>query len=195
MEGRYNPVKKLGRILLFALIFSVFCVVSAFCAEDAQSFSVNILVNGDEYAEVQIGASVDENVYTFQVNELLDALGLELTYNEETRVAAISAVPDTLGAVLFSELEVGSASGEPSEEPSGEPSAEPGGEASGEPSEEPAAEASGEPSPEPAAQPDGGVSEESAAEASGEPAEIAEAPESYAGLAFVRHWKRVLAAK
>ena len=115
---KVHPVKKLGKILLFALIFGVFCMASAFCAEDVQTFSVNIVVNGDEYAEAEIGASVDGNVYTFQVNELLEALGLNLTYDEETDVATISAEPDTLAAVLFSELE-------PSDEPSDEPSEEP----------------------------------------------------------------------
>jgi len=181
-------VKKLGKILLFALIFGVFGMVSAFCAEDVQTFSVNIVVNGDEYAEAEIGASVDGNVYTFQVNELLEALGLNLTYDEETDIATLSAEPDTLAAVLFSELE-------PSEEPSGEPSGEPSVEPAADPSGEPAGEPTEESMPESEAEPADAPADEASAEPSGEMlTEAAEAPasDSLAGIAFVRHWKRVL---
>lgn len=138
-------MKKLAAILFSVLIFTVLFAVSAAAAEEADSFDVTIVVNGDEYADVKIGASVDANVYTFQVNELLDALGLEITYDEASDVAVISARPESLAEVLLSEIDsLDTASGEPSAEPSGEPSDEPSGEPSEEPSGEPAGEPSGE---------------------------------------------------
>lgn len=147
MEGRYTLVKKLAAILFSVLIFTVLFAVSAAAAGEADSFDVTIVVNGDEYADVKIGASVDENVYTFQVNELLDALGLEITYDEDTDVAVISARPESLAEVLLSEIDsLESPSGEPSGEPSEEPVAEASDEPSGEPSEEPSGEPAGEPS-------------------------------------------------
>jgi len=208
-------VKKFGKILLFSLIFSVFCIVSAFCAEDAQTFFVNIVVNGDEYAEVKIGASVDGNVYTFQVNELLGALGLNLTYDETTDIAAVSAKEGTLAEVLFSEMS-GETSGDASNEHSGEivtdASGEPSGEivtdASGEPSGEIVTDASDEPSGEivtgasgePSGEPAEGAAVEPTDELSGDAAEetvvSAPAPDSepMSDIDFMRYWKRTFSA-
>lgn len=147
-------MRRLGNLLLATLAISLFFAVSAFAAEDTAetraSFDVDIVVNGDEYATVAVGASVDGNVYTFEIGELLDALGLELTYSEESDTAVFAARDDSLAAALFCELHP---SAEPSAEPSGEPSAEPSAEPSGEPSSEPSGEPSSEPSGEPSAEP------------------------------------------
>lgn len=172
-------LKKLNKILFLILLMVLTLSVSAFAsgepsgepsaepaaasgepsaepaAEEVElsSFDVTINVNGDEYVTVAIGASVEGNTYTFQIAELLEALGINLVYDEQTDVATMTAEPNSLMAVFMMQLEAESGA---SDEPvaSGEPSAEPGTSdepaASGEPSGEPAAAASGEPSGEPA---------------------------------------------
>lgn len=173
------PVRKFGKILLISFVICLFFAVSAFAAEDtaeaAATFDVNIVVNGDEYVTVPVGASVEGNVYTFEIGELLDAIGLKLTYSEESGVAVLAAEHDTLAAVLFCELEP---SGEPSDEASAEPSGEPSDEASAEPSGEPSDEASAEPSDEALAEPSGEPSDEASSEPSGEPLDEASAEPS-----------------
>lgn len=155
-------LKKLNKVLLFALLIAAALTVSAFAsgepsgeplaaasaepsgepsAEPAKAelpgFEVTLKVNGDEYATVTVGASVEGNIYTFQITELLEALGMNLTYDEETDVATMTAEPDSLMAVFMAQLEAESTTGA-SDEPaaSGEPSGEPA--AFGEPSGEPA---------------------------------------------------------
>ena len=94
------------------------------------SFDVTIRVNGSDYAVAPVSASVNGNTYTFQIGELLAAFGLELTYDEETDVASLTAdITSLLGALMVQEVaEEQPASGEPvaSEEPApmDEPAAE-----------------------------------------------------------------------
>ena len=138
VEGRYTPVKKIGIILLITLLFGVLFAVSAFASEDVGTFTVTVIVNGCEYCNAEIGASVDENVYTFRIGELLDALGLEMTYDDESDTITLSAREDTLADVLFSELEPADNDSEaPSGEPEGAASAASAAAPSGEPSDEP----------------------------------------------------------
>ena len=156
------------RILVAVFAISLFCAVSAFAADDAAdaaaSFDVNIIVNGNEYGAAEVTASVEGNVYTFELRELFDLLGVDVSYDEDTDTAVLSARPDSLAAVLFTTLE---ASGEPT----GEASDEPSGEMSGEPSGEPSGEASEEPSGEPVGEPSGEITEELSDEPSGEASE------------------------
>ena len=86
------------------------------------SFDVTIRVNGSDYAVAPVSASVNGNTYTFQIGELLAAFGVELTYDEETNVASLSAdVTSLLSALIAQQTAVSEqpASSEPaaSEEP------------------------------------------------------------------------------
>ena len=172
--GGIAMLKRLNTILFLILLMALALSVSAFAsgepsgepsaepieeasgepstepAEEAElpGFDVTIKVNGDEYTTVTIGASVEGNTYTFQIAALLEALGANLVYDEQTDVATITAEPNSLMCVFMAQLEAdktSAASGGPgaSDEPaaSGEPSGEIGA------SEEPAAllEPSGEP--------------------------------------------------
>lgn len=104
------------------------------------SFDVNIMVNGVEVKTAAVEVEAEGGVYRFRIAELLDTLGISLSYDEESGIATITA----------QEEPVETASGEPSREPAAEePSAEP---ALDEPSAEPEEEASGEPSADPAEQ-------------------------------------------
>ena len=178
--GGIAMLKRLNTILFLILLMALALSVSAFAsgepsgepsaepieeasgepsaepAEEAElpGFDVTIKVNGDEYTTVTIGASVEGNVYTFQIAQLLEVLGANLVYDEQTDVATLTAEPNSLMSVFLAQLEAdkeSAASGEPgaSDEPaaSGEPSGEPGA------SDEPAAiiEPSGEPAMEAAA--------------------------------------------
>lgn len=179
-------MKRFGRILLISLIFSIFCAVSAFAAENADTFDVRLIVNGDEYAEAEIGAAVEGNVYTFKVDELLNVLGLDMVYDEQTDIMTLSARENTLAEVLFSELTASdSPSGEPSGEPSDEPYGDPSDEPSGEPSDEPVSASSDEPSAE--------AGEEALEILSYSPQDAAEA--SLSGPAFYRLWRESIAVR
>lgn len=69
------------------------------------SFDVTIRVNGTDYAVAPVTAAVEGNTYTFQIGELLAAFGLELSYDEETDVASITAdVTSILGMLMLQEL-------------------------------------------------------------------------------------------
>ena len=178
-------MRKLGRILLLALILVMCMTVCAYADAEASGepsaepasasgemsssasgepseeiadvpdgIDVTVMVNGAEFTTVEVGVSREGNVYSFEIAGLLDALGLELTYDEESDVATLSAVSDDLYTALTDDTAVSStdtASGEPSSEPAA--SAEPG--ASSEPT------ASAEPAP-------ADAEEEKAAVASGE---------------------------
>lgn len=69
------------------------------------SFDVTIRVNGTDYAVAPVTAAVEGNTYTFQIGELLAAFGLELSYDEETDVASITAdVTSILGMLMLQEM-------------------------------------------------------------------------------------------
>ena len=58
-----------------------------------------------DYAVAPVTAAVEGNTYTFQIGELLAAFGLELSYDEETDVASITAdVTSILGMLMLQEL-------------------------------------------------------------------------------------------
>ena len=173
VEGRYTPVKRIGIILLITLIFGVLLAASAFASEDADTFTVTVVVNGCEYCDAEIGASVDENVYTFQIGELLDALGLEMTFDDASDTITLSAREDTLAEVLFSELEPAQ---DENEAPSGEPA-----EAVSDPS---VITPSDEPSDEPVFEPS--VQGETPAERAYTPAELSDLPKTE----IYRYWRQ-----
>ena len=97
-----NKILKLLSLLLAACML---LAATAFAAEGdaADSFDVSIVVNGNEYANVAIGTSVEDNVYTFEITDFLNTVGLELHYDEASCVAVLSAVPGSISAVLLSE--------------------------------------------------------------------------------------------
>lgn len=66
----------------------------------ANQFDVSFLVNGEEYETACVEYTVEENVYTFRLGELLDVLGLELSYDEESRVVSVSGRGDGLTQFL-----------------------------------------------------------------------------------------------
>ncbi len=65
------------------------------------SFDVTVRINGTDYAVVPVTALVDGNTYMFQIGELLAAFDLELSYNEETDVASITADVTSFFGVLI----------------------------------------------------------------------------------------------
>jgi cell division septation protein DedD len=68
---------------------------------EASSFDVTFRVNGEEYQTAAVGVALDGNTYTFQISDLLEALGLSLEYDEEADVAYLSAKTDGLLAALL----------------------------------------------------------------------------------------------
>jgi hypothetical protein len=70
-------------------------------ALEEQSFDVTFRINGVEYQTASVGVAVQEDTYTFQISALLDILGLELTYDEQSDVAYLSAQSDGLLAALM----------------------------------------------------------------------------------------------
>ncbi len=102
-------MKRFVRFLCAILAISLLCAVPSFASgnapEDPSVFDVNIIVNGSEYATAPVSASVDVNVYTFDIEELLDAFGFELDYDEETNTASLSAQDGTIASVLFYEMQ------------------------------------------------------------------------------------------
>jgi hypothetical protein len=69
--------------------------------DEAASFDVTFRVNGEEYQTAAVGVSMNGNTYTFQISDLLEALGLSLEYDEEADVAYLSAKTDGLLAALL----------------------------------------------------------------------------------------------
>lgn len=63
-------------------------------------FDVSFLVNGEEYKTASVEYTAEENVYTFRLGELLDVLGVELSYDEESRVISVSGRGDGLAQFL-----------------------------------------------------------------------------------------------
>lgn len=112
-------MKKVWNIFFMILLMSLLLSVSAFASGEPSGepsaepsgepsgglaegpmdagFDVTIRVNGEEYKKVEVGVSVDENVYSFAIGDLLDALGVTLTYDEDTDTASITA---DVGSVL-----------------------------------------------------------------------------------------------
>ena len=86
-------------------------------AGETDSFDVTVRVNGEDYAVAQIAASVEENVYTFQIGEILDAFGITLTYDEETNIAILTADMESLLAVVMAQAVAEQAAPAASEEP------------------------------------------------------------------------------
>lgn len=71
----------------------------------AGSFEVSFLVNGAELDVVSVPYTVEGNTYTFALAELMDFLGLKLSYDEDTRtVTAAPAAGGLLSAVLEQSL-------------------------------------------------------------------------------------------
>lgn len=145
-------MKKTMKIFVFALVFCLALCVGALAAsgepsaepavEEAVSsgFEVNICVNGAEVKTATIGVESEGNTYKFQIGELLDVLGIRVSYDEETGIATVTAAEDSAFAAILGEAEEAPVD-EPSAEPSGEPSAEPAAEeAAAEPVTEEAAE-------------------------------------------------------
>ncbi len=160
-------MKKLSKSFLMVFVFCLLLCVSALAASGEPSgepsaepaaevlsggFEVSINVNGEEVKTAYVGMENDGDVYTFQIGELLDVLGVTLSYDEQTGIATITAAEDSPVAELLNVQTAADA-------PSGEPSAEPAQESSGEPAQAPAVQeagaeaASGEPSAEPSAEP------------------------------------------
>lgn len=109
-------MKKMIRVLCILQAVVLLFAVPAFATEDGAaepaSFDVNIFVNGDEYATASIGAEVEENVYSFNILALLDVFGFDMTYDEQTDTASVTARDGTVAAVLFSDFEGYSSDGE-----------------------------------------------------------------------------------
>lgn len=63
-------------------------------------FDVSFLVNGEECETADVEYTVEENVYTFRLSELMDALGIEISYDEETRVVTITPTEGGLMQLL-----------------------------------------------------------------------------------------------
>lgn len=108
-------MKKLGKIALLALMLCLVLGIGAFAsgepsaepsAEPAASgepivgseirdalsanrFDVSFLVNGEACETAAVEYTAEENVYTFRLSELLDALGIEISYDEQTRVFTV----------------------------------------------------------------------------------------------------------
>ena len=161
-------MKKLSKIFMLAFMFCLVLSIGVLAAsgepsgepsaepvsaveEAAEStgFEVSICVNGEEVKTATIGVESDGNTYKFQIAELLDVLGIRVSYDEETGIATVTAAGDSAFAAILGEAEaeaapVADASGEPSGEPSAEPSVEPAVEEV--PAEEPA-EAAAEEAP------------------------------------------------
>ncbi len=150
-------LKKSGKVLFLVMLMGMILAVSAFAsgepgasgepaaeasdepaaADELASFDVTINVNGIEFTTVQVGIAVDGNTYTFQIAELLEAVGMNLSYDEQADTALITAEPGSLTEVFLKELETADGTDKASDEmgASDEPivgaSEEPG--ASGEP--------------------------------------------------------------
>lgn len=58
-------------------------------ALSANRFDVSFLVNGEECETAAVEYTAEENVYTFRLSELLDTLGIEISYDEQTRVFTV----------------------------------------------------------------------------------------------------------
>jgi len=141
-------MKKLSKIFMLAFMFCLVLSIGVMAAsgepsgepsaepapaaeEAAEStgFEVSICVNGEEVKTATIGVESDGNTYKFQIAELLDVLGICVTYDEETGIATVTAAGDSAFAAILGDVEeetapVAEASGEPSGEPSAEPLAE-----------------------------------------------------------------------
>lgn len=168
-------MRKAGKLFLLLFALCVLLTVSAFAsgepsaepsgepapvpaeeqaAPELTEFDVTFLVNGEEYRSASVGIAVDGNEYTFQISGLLQLLGVELTYDEETDVASLAPVEGGFMAALLAQAAKGepAASEEPyaSEEPAG-PEEAASGEigASREPEAPAEPAASGEPGAEP----------------------------------------------
>ena len=59
-------------------------------AENA-GFDMTIRVNGNEFETVHIGVEKNGNTFVFQLGDFLDALGITLSYDEETGIATVTA--------------------------------------------------------------------------------------------------------
>lgn len=69
------------------------------------SFEVSFFVNGAELDLVSVPYTVEGNTYTFELAELMDLLGLNLSYDEDSRtVTAAPAVRGLLADVLEQSL-------------------------------------------------------------------------------------------
>ena len=90
-------MKKLLAMLPAILVICLFFAVSASAASDeapaAVSFDVNIIVNGGEYAVVHVSAEAEGNEYSFDLSELLGALGVSMAYDEADRTVTVTAAP------------------------------------------------------------------------------------------------------
>lgn len=110
-------MKKFGKIALLALMLCLILGISAFASSEPSGepsgepsaepvsepivgseirdklsvnrFDVSFLVNGEECETADVEYTVEENVYTFRLSELMDALGIEISYDEESRVVTI----------------------------------------------------------------------------------------------------------
>lgn len=120
-------MKKALKLFLLLLALCVLLSVSAFASEEpssepsgepsgepraepsgeptADSFEVSFLVNGSELDVVSVPYTVEGNTYTFALAELMDFLGLKLSYDEDTRtVTAAPAAGGLLSVVLEQSL-------------------------------------------------------------------------------------------
>lgn len=97
-------MKQAGRILLLFVALCALLAVGAFASAEPEEtvpaaeerIPITIQVNGEDYQTVGVPAAAEGNVYTFQLAELLDALGLRLAYDKDTAVFTVSAVPGGL---------------------------------------------------------------------------------------------------
>lgn len=115
-------MKKFGKIALLALMLCLFSGISAFASGEPSAgpvsepivgseirdrlsvdrFDVSFLVDGEECETADVEYTVEQNVYTFRLSELMEALGIEISYDEETRV--VTVIPTDGGLVqLLSE--------------------------------------------------------------------------------------------
>lgn len=135
-------MKKLSKIFMLAFMFCLVLSVGVLAASGEPSgepsaepaaaveetaavstgFEVSICVNGEEVKTATIGVESEGNTYKFQIAELLDVLGVSVSYDEETGIATVTAAEDSAFAAILGEGEEEAA---PVAEASGEPSAEP----------------------------------------------------------------------
>ena len=108
-------MKKAGKIILLLLTMFVLLAAGAYAsaepsaemtnaADQADTMEVTIRLNGDAYQTVKVEAAEEAGAYTFRTSDFFEALGLHLSYDEETAIATVTADPGSLMSVLLSEM-------------------------------------------------------------------------------------------
>ena len=109
VEGRSHIMKKAGMLFLLVTALCMLLTVSGFASTEpaAQSsdFSLTVLVNGEEYSSVTVNATVEGAAYTFDLSDLMEAVGVQLEYDEQTDTATITPAGDGLTSALLSSVE------------------------------------------------------------------------------------------